>query len=62
MRRCGRDGCGNPVAVAALEPGETVLDLGSGGGTDVLLSARKVGPAGYVYGLDASPEMIGLAR
>jgi len=55
-------GCGNPVAVAALEPGETVLDLGSGGGLDVLLSARRVGPAGRVYGLDASPEMIALAR
>jgi L-amino acid N-acyltransferase YncA/2-polyprenyl-3-methyl-5-hydroxy-6-metoxy-1,4-benzoquinol methylase len=55
-------GCGNPVAVAALEPGETVLDLGSGGGIDVLLSARRVGQAGYVYGLDASPEMISLAR
>jgi L-amino acid N-acyltransferase YncA/ubiquinone/menaquinone biosynthesis C-methylase UbiE len=55
-------GCGNPVAVAALEPGETVLDLGSGGGIDVLLSARTVGPAGRVYGLDASAEMVGLAR
>jgi L-amino acid N-acyltransferase YncA/2-polyprenyl-3-methyl-5-hydroxy-6-metoxy-1,4-benzoquinol methylase len=55
-------GCGNPVAVAALEPGETVLDLGSGGGIDVLLSARRVGPAGRVYGLDASPDMITLAR
>jgi L-amino acid N-acyltransferase YncA/2-polyprenyl-3-methyl-5-hydroxy-6-metoxy-1,4-benzoquinol methylase len=55
-------GCGNPVAVAALGPGETVLDLGSGGGIDVLLSARRVGPAGHVYGLDASPEMISLAR
>jgi L-amino acid N-acyltransferase YncA/2-polyprenyl-3-methyl-5-hydroxy-6-metoxy-1,4-benzoquinol methylase len=55
-------GCGNPVVVAALEPGETVLDLGSGGGLDVLLSARRVGPAGRVYGLDASPEMISLAR
>jgi L-amino acid N-acyltransferase YncA/2-polyprenyl-3-methyl-5-hydroxy-6-metoxy-1,4-benzoquinol methylase len=55
-------GCGNPVAVAALEPGETVLDLGSGGGIDVLLSARRVGPAGRVYGLDASEEMIRLAR
>jgi len=55
-------GCGNPVAVAALKPGETVLDLGSGGGIDVLLSARRVGPAGRVYGLDASPEMISLAR
>jgi L-amino acid N-acyltransferase YncA/ubiquinone/menaquinone biosynthesis C-methylase UbiE len=55
-------GCGNPLAVAALTPGETVLDLGSGGGLDVLLSARRVGPAGLVYGLDAAPEMITLAR
>jgi L-amino acid N-acyltransferase YncA/2-polyprenyl-3-methyl-5-hydroxy-6-metoxy-1,4-benzoquinol methylase len=55
-------GCGNPQAVAGLGPGETVLDLGSGGGIDVLLSARRVGPAGYVYGLDASPDMISLAR
>jgi L-amino acid N-acyltransferase YncA/2-polyprenyl-3-methyl-5-hydroxy-6-metoxy-1,4-benzoquinol methylase len=55
-------GCGNPVAVAALSPGETVLDLGSGGGIDVLLSARRVGLTGRVYGLDGSPEMIGLAR
>jgi L-amino acid N-acyltransferase YncA/SAM-dependent methyltransferase len=55
-------GCGNPVAVAALEEGETVLDLGSGGGLDMLLSARRVGPAGRVYGVDASPEMIDLAR
>jgi L-amino acid N-acyltransferase YncA/2-polyprenyl-3-methyl-5-hydroxy-6-metoxy-1,4-benzoquinol methylase len=55
-------GCGNPVAVAALQPGEAVLDLGSGGGIDVLLSARRVGPSGRVYGLDASPEMISLAR
>jgi len=55
-------GCGNPVAIAALQPGETVLDLGSGGGIDVLLSARRVGPAGRVYGLDATPDMIGLAR
>ena len=55
-------GCGNPVSVAALEPGETVLDLGSGGGIDVLLSAQRVGPDGRVYGLDASPEMISLAR
>jgi SAM-dependent methyltransferase len=55
-------GCGNPVAVTALEPGETVLDMGSGGGIDVLLSARLVGPVGKVYGLDASPEMIGLVR
>jgi SAM-dependent methyltransferase len=51
-------GCGNPVAVAALAPGETVLDLGSGGGIDVLLSARRVGPAGKAYGLDASADMI----
>jgi ubiquinone/menaquinone biosynthesis C-methylase UbiE len=55
-------GCGNPVAVAALRPGETVLDLGSGGGIDVLLSARRVGPAGRVYGLDGAPEMVELAR
>ena len=50
------------MAVAALSPGETVLDLGSGGGIDVLLSARRVGPSGLVYGLDGAPEMIGLAR
>jgi arsenite methyltransferase len=55
-------GCGNPVAVAALRPGETVLDLGSGGGIDVLLSARRVGPGGRAYGLDAAPEMVDLAR
>jgi len=55
-------GCGNPVAVAELRPGETVLDLGSGGGIDVLLSARRVGPGGKAYGLDASPEMLDLAR
>ena len=55
-------GCGNPVAVAALRPGETVLDLGSGGGIDVLLSARRVGPGGRAYGLDAAPEMVELAR
>ncbi|GAA4569336.1 arsenite methyltransferase [Planotetraspora kaengkrachanensis] len=55
-------GCGNPVAVADLQPGETVLDLGSGGGIDVLLSARRVGPAGKAYGLDATPDMITLAR
>jgi L-amino acid N-acyltransferase YncA/2-polyprenyl-3-methyl-5-hydroxy-6-metoxy-1,4-benzoquinol methylase len=55
-------GCGNPVAVAGLALGETVLDLGSGGGIDVLLSARRVGPGGKAYGLDATPEMIGLAR
>jgi L-amino acid N-acyltransferase YncA/ubiquinone/menaquinone biosynthesis C-methylase UbiE len=55
-------GCGNPLAVADLNEGETVLDLGSGGGLDVLLSAQRIGPAGRVYGLDASPEMIRLAR
>jgi L-amino acid N-acyltransferase YncA/2-polyprenyl-3-methyl-5-hydroxy-6-metoxy-1,4-benzoquinol methylase len=55
-------GCGNPVAVAAPRPGETVLDLGSGGGIDVLLSARRVGPAGRAYGLDGAPEMVELAR
>jgi L-amino acid N-acyltransferase YncA/2-polyprenyl-3-methyl-5-hydroxy-6-metoxy-1,4-benzoquinol methylase len=55
-------GCGNPLAVADLDPGETVLDLGSGGGLDVLLSARRVGSSGRVYGLDGSPEMISLAR
>jgi SAM-dependent methyltransferase len=55
-------GCGNPVAVAELRPGETVLDLGSGGGIDVLLSARRVGPGGKAYGLDGSPEMLELAR
>jgi SAM-dependent methyltransferase len=55
-------GCGNPVAVADLEPGETVLDLGSGGGIDVLLSARRVGPAGKAYGLDMTTEMLDLAR
>ncbi|MEV4148695.1 GNAT family N-acetyltransferase [Amycolatopsis sp. NPDC049691] len=55
-------GCGNPVAVADLHPGETVLDLGSGGGLDVLLSARRVGPAGRAIGLDATEEMLTLAR
>jgi arsenite methyltransferase len=55
-------GCGNPTAVLALEPGETVLDLGSGGGIDVLLSARRVGPTGKVYGLDMTDEMLALAR
>ena len=55
-------GCGNPVAVAELHPGETVLDLGSGGGIDVLLSARRVAPGGRAYGLDGSPDMITLAR
>ena len=55
-------GCGNPVAVADLRPGETVLDLGSGGGLDVLLSARRVGPDGTAYGVDGSPDMLALAR
>jgi arsenite methyltransferase len=55
-------GCGNPVAVAELREGETVLDLGSGGGIDVLLSARRVGPAGTVYGLDMTDEMLELGR
>ncbi|MYX76260.1 arsenite methyltransferase [Streptomyces sp. SID3915] len=54
-------GCGNPTAVADLGPGERVLDLGSGGGIDVLLSARRVGPAGKVYGLDMTEEMLALA-
>jgi arsenite methyltransferase len=55
-------GCGNPTALAQLSPGETVLDLGSGGGIDVLLSARRVGPAGKAYGLDMTDEMLELAR
>lgn len=55
-------GCGNPTAVAELNPGETVLDLGSGGGIDVLLSARRVGPTGKVYGLDMTDEMLALAN
>jgi len=55
-------GCGNPTAVAELREGETVLDLGSGGGIDVLLSARRVGPAGKAYGLDMTEEMLALAR
>jgi arsenite methyltransferase len=54
-------GCGNPTAVADLHPGETVLDLGSGGGIDVLLSAKRVGPTGKVYGLDMTEEMLALA-
>ena len=58
----GSLGCGNPVAVAELRPGETVLDLGSGGGIDVLLSARRVGPTGFAYGLDMTDEMLALAR
>src|SRR5437660_12815831 len=55
-------GCGNPTALAQLQPGETVLDLGSGGGIDVLLSARRVGPAGKAYGLDMTDEMLALAN
>ena len=55
-------GCGNPVAVADLRPGETVLDLGSGGGIDVLLSARRVGPSGRAIGIDMTDEMLALAR
>lgn len=55
-------GCGNPVAIAELREGETVLDLGSGGGIDVLLSARRVGPTGKAYGLDMTDEMLELAR
>ncbi|HNJ98243.1 MAG TPA: arsenite methyltransferase [Ilumatobacteraceae bacterium] len=55
-------GCGNPTMLATMEPGQTVLDLGSGGGIDVILSARRVGADGFVYGLDMTPDMIQLAR
>ena len=55
-------GCGNPTALIDLQPGQTVLDLGSGGGIDVLLSAKRVGPSGKVYGLDMTDEMLALAR
>src|SRR5262245_6341217 len=55
-------GCGNPTALIALDAGQTVLDLGSGGGIDVLLSATRVGPTGKVYGLDMTDEMLALAR
>ena len=55
-------GCGNPTALLALQPGDVVLDLGSGGGIDVLLTARRVGPTGKVYGLDMTDEMLALAR
>jgi 2-polyprenyl-3-methyl-5-hydroxy-6-metoxy-1,4-benzoquinol methylase len=55
-------GCGNPTALAELKPGEVVLDLGSGGGIDVLLSARRVGPSGKAYGLDMTDEMLALAN
>jgi SAM-dependent methyltransferase len=58
----GSIGCANPVALARLEPGEDVLDLGSGGGIDVLLSARRVGPEGKAYGVDMTEEMLDLAR
>ena len=54
-------GCGNPTAVAELREGETVLDLGSGGGIDVILSAKRVGPTGTAYGLDMTDEMLALA-
>lgn len=55
-------GCGNPIALIDLKPGETVLDLGSGGGIDVLLSAKRVGPSGKAYGLDMTDDMLALAR
>jgi SAM-dependent methyltransferase len=55
-------GCGNPGAIAALQPGEVVLDMGSGGGIDCFLAADKVGPAGYVYGVDMTDEMLAVAR
>ncbi|MBM3695383.1 MAG: arsenite methyltransferase [Actinobacteria bacterium] len=55
-------GCGNPTAIAGLQPGQRVLDLGSGGGLDVFLAARQVGPTGFVYGLDMTDEMLDLAR
>ena len=55
-------GCGNPTALATIQPGETVLDLGSGGGIDVFLSAKRVGPTGKVFGLDMTDEMLALAR
>src|SRR3989449_2216351 len=55
-------GCGNPTALAALRPGDIVLELGSGGGIDVLLSAQRVGPTGKAYGLDMPDEMLALAR
>jgi arsenite methyltransferase len=58
----GSIGCANPVALTQLQPGEDVLDLGSGGGIDVLLSARRVGPTGRAYGLDMTPDMLQLAR
>lgn len=60
-RRAGL-GCGNPHSVADVDPGDVVLDLGSGGGLDLILSARRTGPTGHAYGLDASPDMLALAR
>ncbi len=62
MARASSMGCGNPTALATLSPGEVVLDLGSGGGIDVLLSARRVAPGGKAYGLDMTGEMLELAR
>src|SRR5215510_2158814 len=59
---CGGDGCGDPVTIAGLKPGETVLDLGSGGGIDCFLAARQVGEAGYVIGVDMTPEMLAKAN
>jgi SAM-dependent methyltransferase len=55
-------GCGNPIALAELRPGETVLDIGSGGGIDVFLAAKRVGPTGFVYGIDMTPAMLQRAR
>lgn len=55
-------GCGNPLAIAALKPGETVLDLGSGGGFDCFLARKQVGPEGLVIGVDMTPDMVMLAR
>jgi SAM-dependent methyltransferase len=55
-------GCGNPIAMAELKPGETVLDIGSGGGIDVFLAAKRVGPTGFVYGIDMTPAMLQRAR
>ncbi len=55
-------GCGNPIAIATLQPGEVVVDLGSGGGLDAFLAARKVGPSGYVYGVDMTDDMLALAK